>query len=294
MAYALGIKDDCYRTCIKMINRKRAIDPVMAFLELSKNQRLYYRLIPGSADRPCLVFLHEGLGCVAMWKNYPDKLCRATGCPGLVYDRNGFGQSSPQNPARTVHYLHYNGLVELVEVIERLIPGRSFILVGQSDGASIALIHAAERPEQLKGVIAEAPHVMVEPVTIEGIRNTVRSYDNRMRKALVRYHGEKAEDLFNAWHGIWLSDQFRHWNITYLLPSILCPCLILHGKNDPYGSEQHAQLIASKLSGPFRLELIEDCGHAPHHEATEYVLGLMGGFADDPRYACVGAGNRDR
>jgi len=247
----------------------------MPYLETSKSNRTFYRLIPGSADRPYLVFLHEGLGSVTMWKDFPDILCHATGCPGLIYDRLGFGHSSPQLCPRTVHYLHYNGLVELFEVLDSVIAEKPFWLVGHSDGASIALIYAAEQPVRLEGVIAEAPHVMVEPVTLEGIRRTVRTCDERLRNALSKHHGRMAERVFTAWHEIWLSPAFRHWNIEYLLPSVLCPCLILHGREDPYGTVEQARLIASKLSGPCRLEIIEACGHAPHHEATEIVLPLM-------------------
>jgi pimeloyl-ACP methyl ester carboxylesterase len=213
-----------------------------------------------------------------MWKHFPDRLCGSTGFAGIVYDRRGFGQSSEQEHPRTVNYLHKDGLVELVELLKSLIPGKPYWLVGQSDGASIALIHASERPPLLKGVVAEAPHVMVEPVTVEGIRKTVGNYDGRLREALAAYHGKKAQAVFDAWHEIWLDPTFRHWNIEYLLPSIVCPCLILQGKDDPYATDEHARLIASRILGPTRLELIPHCGHAPHTDAAEDVLRLMTDF----------------
>ncbi len=259
----------------------------MAYFEYSHDQRIFYRIIEGVKGRPYLVFLHEGLGSVAMWKNFPERLCRATGCPGLVYDRLGFGQSSPMPQKTTIHYLHTNGLVELFALRQAVIPETPFLLVGHSDGASIALIHAAERPARLKGIIAEAPHVMVEPVTIEGIRDTVKKYNSKgkLHKAMSKYHEDKAESVFSAWHRLWLSVDFRHWNIEYLLPSIRCACLIVQGRDDPYGTEAHARRIAGKLSGPTRLEMIENCGHVPHHEATAGVLSLMADFVE--KYACL-------
>ncbi len=250
----------------------------MAFVKLNHGEEIHYRLLPGAKDRPYLVFLHEGLGCIQMWRDFPDRLCRAVGCPGLIYDRSGFGESSAPTRPRTLHYLHDGALVELFGVIRCLIPDRPYFLVGHSDGASIALIHAAERPEQLGGVIAEAPHVMVEPETLEGIRQTVASFGERKRKALSRYHGERAETVFRAWHEIWLDRAFSHWNIEYVLPSVRCPCLILHGKQDPYGTQRHAALIASSLSGHVQLEMIAHCGHTPHLESAATSLELMTGF----------------
>jgi pimeloyl-ACP methyl ester carboxylesterase len=247
----------------------------MAFVKLSGGDAVYYRILPGAADRPYLVFLHEGLGCTAMWKDFPERLCRAADCPGLIYDRSGFGMSPAGRQPRRLHYLHDSALVELTAVLERVISGSPYFLVGHSDGASIALIHASERPDLLRGIIAEAPHVMVESKTLDGIRSTVRSFDDRRLKALFRYHENKAEMVFKAWYTIWLSEGFRHWNIEYLLPSILCPSLILQGKDDPYATDEHAQLIASTLRGPVQLELIDDCGHSPHLDAAGRVLRFM-------------------
>ena len=250
----------------------------MARVKLNHGEQIHYRLLPGAKDRPYLVFLHEGLGCVEMWKDFPNRLCQAVDCPGLIYDRSGFGRSSAQFQPRTLHYLHTGALVELFEIVRGLIPGHPYFLVGHSDGGSIALIHASEKPEQLCGVIAEAPHVMVEPITLEGIHQTVASFGEQKRKALSKYHGEKAETVFRAWHEIWLDRAFSHWNIEYVLPSVQCPCLILHGKRDPYGTEQQAALIASSLSGHVQLEVIAHCGHAPHLESPATSLELMTGF----------------
>ncbi len=165
---------------------------------------------------------------------------------------------------RTLHvrYIIFTSaaLVELEEVLEKTIPGSPYCLIGHSDGASIALIHAAERPSGLKGIIVEAPHVIVEPKTLEGILDAVQSYDLQRQKAIAHYHGEQNKSLFRAWHTIWLSDTFRHWNIEYLLSSIICPCLIIHGRDDPYGTVSHVQLIASQSAGSTQLKIIEDCG----------------------------------
>ena len=125
------------------------------------------------------------------------------------------------------------------------------------------------------------PHIMVEPKTIEGIRDTVAAFDDKKHKALYRYHGEKTENVFNAWHETWLSEGFRHWNIEYLLPSILCPCLIIQGQDDAYATDRQAALIASKLIGSVQVEMIQDCGHIPHLESAGIVRRRMAAFIRD-------------
>lgn len=250
----------------------------MPELKIDKNSSLNYRLIPGDMDKPHLVFLHEGLGCEAMWKGFPELLCKTTGCPGLIYDRLGHGKSSPLNRKRTVHFMHEYALVELPKLLEELIPDTPFILIGHSDGGSIALIYAAERPPFLKGIVAEAAHVFVEQATIEGIRNADEAWKKGKLKGLAKYHGRKTPDTFEAWARTWLSNWFQHWNIEYLLPSIEVPLLVIQGTEDQYGSIDQANSIVSKSSAPARLEILDNCAHAPHLEASSTTLKLMSNF----------------
>lgn len=250
----------------------------MPNLKIVENQSLYYQLIEGHTARPYLVYLHEGLGCTAMWSDFPALLCKATGCPGLVYDRLGYGKSSPLDHTRTVHYLHKYALQELPNLLERVIPHSPFILIGHSDGGSISLIFGAERPSFLKGIITEAAHVFVDHETIAGIRIANEAWEKGKLRGLAKYHGDKTETLFKAWSETWLTKWFKHWNIEYLLPSIDVPILAIQGASDQYGSTDQVKSIASKTSGYVQLEIVEDCAHIPHIEAQPVVLRLMSEF----------------
>lgn len=246
-------------------------------LDLGGGVRLSYQAIEGDARKPVLVFLHEGLGCTAMWRDFPARLCAATGCPGLVYDREGYGLSSPLRRGRDVHYLHESALVELPRVLEALLDGRPYIVVGHSDGGSIALIHAAARPAGLLGVLTEAAHVFVEEVTLRGIRAALLAYGEGKLHGLARYHGAKTEEIFHAWADTWLQPYFSHWNIEYLLPAIACPVLALQGAADQYGTAAQLDAIATRAPHG-RQWMVPDCGHTPHQEQPEVLLDLMSRF----------------
>ncbi|SFG93161.1 Lysophospholipase, alpha-beta hydrolase superfamily [Duganella sp. CF458] len=248
----------------------------MPMLELAGAQ-LNYELIEGDPTKPLMVFLHEGLGCIGMWKEFPERLCAATGCAGLVYERQGYGRSSPQPALRSIHYLHQFALVELPALMERLAPGREHIVVGHSDGGSIALIYAAARPPGLRGVITAAAHVFVEDVTIEGIHIVLAAHSPGKMRALARYHGEKAEQVFSSWADTWLAPWFRQWNIEYLLPAIACPLLAMQGSDDHYGSAAQLDAIEGGTPGARQL-LLPGCGHSPHIEQPETTLQAMATF----------------
>ena len=248
----------------------------MPMLELG-NAQLHYELIEGDSRKPLLVFLHEGLGSIGMWKEFPDRLCAATGCAGLVYERQGYGLSSAQPVPRSIHYLHQSAMVELPAVMECLAPGREHIVVGHSDGGSIALIYAAARPQGLRGVVSAAAHVFVEEITIEGINAVLAAHSAGKMRALARYHGEKAGQVFSSWADTWLAPWFRQWNIEYLLPAIACPLLAMQGSDDHYGSG--AQLDAIERGAPGARQLmLPGCGHSPHIEQPEATLQAMAAF----------------
>jgi pimeloyl-ACP methyl ester carboxylesterase len=249
----------------------------MATLELGCDEYLYYELLAGDRQKPHLVFLHEGLGCTAMWRNFPRLLCEITGCPGLVYDRPGFGRSSPYAVPRTINYLHRDALTWLPAVIAKLLPDAPYFLVGHSDGGSIALIHASERPALLQGIITEAAHVFVEEETLAGIRVAAEAFAAGRLQGLFTYHGEKTEAVFRAWSDTWLSGFFRHWNIEYLLPSIECPILAVQGAEDQYGTVAQVDAIATKAPDTQKA-MVAACGHVPHKERTDVVLKLMADF----------------
>ncbi len=250
----------------------------MTILALNTTDRIHCEMIEGDSAYPVLVFLHEGLGCQAMWKDFPARLCGMTGCPGLIYDRVGYGKSSPLAKTRTIHYVHEYALFELPFVIGQVIPDRPYILIGHSDGGSMALIYAAERPAHLKGVVTEAAHVFVEPETIAGIHDAVAAYNSGRLDGLKRYHGEKSDAMFRSWSDTWLSKEFRSWNIEYLLPSILCPLLVIQGCDDQYGTKRQVETIVAGVSGFAESVLLDGCGHTPHHDQPETVAARMSVF----------------
>ena len=246
-------------------------------LLLSNDYFIDYQLIAGDTAKPCLVFLHEGLGCSKMWKRFPELLCEATGCSGLLYDRLGYGQSSALLKPRTIHYLHEYALEELPRVLKALIPQQRYIIIGHSDGASIALIHAAEQPLLLQAIITQAAHVFVEPQTLEGVKVADQAWDAGKLQGLIKYHGEKTAQIFKAWSTTWQQPWFEFWNIEYLLPSIQVPVLAIQGKDDQYGSDFQVASIVDKVTFG-EAQLIENCAHNPHFEAPAEVLKSMKRF----------------
>lgn len=249
----------------------------MAFLKIDHVKQIYYEFIDGRQDRPYLVFLHEGLGCTEMWRDFPHLLCREIGCSGIVYDRIGYGKSSPLTDSMTLHFMHKYALIELPEVILQLIPEKDYYLVGHSDGATIGLISASERPARLRGLISESAHVFVEEETLNGIRGAVDAFHAGKLSELAKYHGEKTGTIFKAWSDVWLSHVFKNWNIEYLLPSIICPVLVLQGTEDQYGTVAQVESIVSKALNAQK-SVVEGCGHIPHSEKTGIILKLMKQF----------------
>nr|WP_229499119.1 alpha/beta hydrolase [Pseudoduganella ginsengisoli] len=246
-------------------------------VELQGYGRLHYEWIAGPEQRPVLVFLHEGLGCTAMWKAFPQQLCAMTGCPGLVYDRLGYGLSDPLVKPRSVLYLHETTLVELPAVLDPLLQGRPYIVIGHSDGGSIALLHGATQPAGLLGIITEAAHVFVEDVTLDGIRTALQAWDAGKLRGLERYHGDKTSTIFHAWADTWLTPSFAQWNIEGVLASIACPVLALQGEGDQYGTAAQLESIAARAPRALP-HMLPDCGHTPHLENPEATLAAMSAF----------------
>lgn len=251
----------------------------MQYIDIN-NSRIRYNRIDGHPDKHCLVFLHEGLGCIEMWKAFPDKLCRSTGCPGLVYDRCGYGKSSPLSRPRDINYVHAYARTELDLLLNMVLGDQSCILIGHSDGASIALIYGAARRPHLKAIVSEAAHVFVEDKTITGIKKAYHHYLQHGIPGLTKYHGDKSDTIFRAWAEVWLSDWFRSWNIESLLPAVSCPVLALQGAKDAYGTVKQVESIVSNVTGPAEPLIIEGCGHAPHLESERMVMATIQHFID--------------
>jgi pimeloyl-ACP methyl ester carboxylesterase len=239
---------------------------------------------PGPADAPTLVFLHEGLGAVSTWRDFPARLAAATGCGALVYSRAGYGRSEPVALPRPLRFMHDEALVVLPEVL-RAAGIREAVLVGHSDGASIALIFAgaaggpgAAHPP-LRGLVLEAPHVFCEDVTVRSIAAAGERYrEGPLRAALERHHGANVDVAFWGWNGAWLDPAFRAWNIEEYLPAIDAPVLLVQGEDDEYGTVRQLDAIAAGCGGRVERVLLAGCGHAPHRDQPERVLKEMAAF----------------
>ena len=232
--------------------------------------------IEGPASRPTLVFLHEGLGSIRQWRDFPEKVARASGCRALVYDRYGYGTSDVLREARVgVEFMHDGALNELPELLENL-NIETPVLVGHSDGASIALIHAGTYP--VRGVAVLAPHVFVESSGLESIKTINDSFETSgLRERLGKYH-RHARKTFHLWADAWLDPAFRQWNIEEYLPRIKCPLLAIQGEGDEYGTMAQLDAIASQAGGPCELLKLADCGHSPHKDQPEKVLEAVVDF----------------
>lgn len=228
-----------------------------------------------------LVFLHEALGSIGQWRTFPEALCKELGMDGFIYERQGHGNSSALNNKRTVNYLHDYAWIEMPQIIGRVFPtDKKLILVGHSDGGTIALLYAAKYPKQIHAVITMAAHVVNEPETREGIYPAIEAYKSGKLDGLKKYHGDKTNDLFQAWTDTWLSPEFEHWNITQEISSLNLPVLVMQGQNDQYGTKQQLDLIQSSLKGHVKTILLPSCGHHPHLEQPELTIGEIRKFLE--------------
>jgi pimeloyl-ACP methyl ester carboxylesterase len=231
--------------------------------------------------KPVLVFLHEGLGSIRQWRDFPARVAQATGCRALVYDRYGYGQSDVlQEPRRTVRFMHEEALQSLPEVKKKLKIEDS-ILVGHSDGASIALIHAGAG-HAVRGVVAMAPHVFIEPVCISSIRKAREAFENTdLPERLGRYHLD-VRKTFYGWADVWLDPQFDRWDIRdEYLPNIRCPVLAIQGHDDEYGTMEQLDATARQVAGPCELVKLPDCGHSPFRDQPEKTLFALVSFINE-------------
>jgi pimeloyl-ACP methyl ester carboxylesterase len=241
--------------------------------------RLEYRWIgPRPADAPTIVFLHEGLGCLGMWRDFPDSMAAATGCGALVYSRMGYGASEPVRGPRPVRFMHDEALDVLPAVIERF-KLEDIILFGHSDGASIAVIYAGALVAPIRALVLEAPHVFVEPVCVERIARIAEEYETtRLRERLARHHGDNTDSMFKTWTDVWLRPEFRQWNIEEYLPAIQSPVLVVQGEDDEYGTLRQVNAVVTQVNGPARSLVLARCSHSPHSDRPDEVLEAAARF----------------
>lgn len=245
--------------------------------------RIEYQWVGAEAPAaPLVVFLHEGLGSVAMWRDFPARLCQAVGARGLVYSRPGYGRSTPR-PADEhwgpdfMHRQAHQVLPALLRALGVAAQRQRPWLFGHSDGGSIALLHAAAFPDAVRGAIVLAPHILVEDVSVRSIQQAREAYlATDLRQRLGRYHDD-VESAFWGWNDIWLAPAFRDWAIADEIAAIRCPLLAIQGQDDEYGTLEQIRGIARRVPQTQLLELPR-CGHSPHKDQPEAVIEAVKAF----------------
>ncbi len=262
------------------MNERQAPEVKVGTLDVGE-QTLETLWVSGSDDGPTLLLLHEGLGSLAGWKRFPVALGLYTGRPVVAYSRAGYGNSSPVLLPRPLDF-HMREACEVLPAVIDALGLERCILMGHSDGASIALAHAGSVLDQrVQGVVALAPHVLTEAKTVDAIRKTSAAFESgTLRERLARYHGENVDCAFRGWADTWLDPRFQVWSIESALAGIKVPVLAIRGRSDPYNTAVHLERIAALVTAPVKRITLEDCGHAPHAERTDDVLALVRRFID--------------
>jgi pimeloyl-ACP methyl ester carboxylesterase len=243
------------------------------------DQRLEYRMIgPRPDEAPTLIMLHEGLGCVGMWGDFPDKLQKATGLGVFVYSREGYGQSSPAKLPRPLNFMHTEAQDTLPKILD-VIGFQHGLLVGHSDGASIAAIYGGSHQDhRVSGIVLIAPHFIVEDVTSAAIAEMRKAYDTtELRARLARYHAD-VDATVHGWSDVWLKGDFRKWDLTEFLAYIRVPVLIVQGEGDQYGTVRQIEIAREECYCPVEVALLPNAKHVPQREAPEATMKAVTEF----------------
>lgn len=247
----------------------------------ASGKRLEYKWVnrTPTGDEPVFVFLHEGLGCIAMWRDFPEILCTALDKPGLVYSRAGYGGSDPIELPRPITYQEDEAKATLNEILDTL-GIKKAILIGHSDGGTIALIYAGyERTDRILGAVTMAAHVFNEQICIDGIRQARQIWDTTdLRDKLKRYHGDNVDIAFHGWNDTWQREDYWHWNVEHYLPGIRCPLLVMQGIDDHYGSVAQVDSIVEGAGGFAQKLMLPACGHNPHVDQPEKTINAVRTF----------------
>lgn len=262
------------------------LKPDSEFVELRWRERPlrieYQWLYPERAQAPLIVFLHEGLGSTSMWKDFPQRLCAAANCRGLIYSRPGYGRSTPRDNDESwdldfMHRQAFDVLPALLDALGLDCAEQPPWLYGHSDGGSIALLYAARFPEHVAGLVLAAPHIFVEEISVTSIALARDAYLGQdLRSRLAKYHDDP-DSAFWGWNRIWLAPEFRHWSIEAEIDSIRCPVLAVQGREDEYGSLLQIQGIAQRVART-ELLVLPQCGHSPHRDQAETLIAAVTQF----------------
>ena len=233
---------------------------------------------PIHENKPTLLFLHDSWGCTELWGDFPERVLKSSGLNGLLYDRRGYGLSSPfAVKQRNEFYLHDEAR-ELIEVLDSF-GIQQVVIYGHSDGATIALLAAALFPGRIKGLMLEGAHSFIEDSGKAAVLDTrERAKENGLLASLEKYHGAKTTELFRLWHETWLSDYFAHWTIVPLLHNITCPVLAFQGENDEFGSVEQLNVLKKEIPGDVTISEIPMTGHTPRKEAEDEIIKMVRKF----------------
>ena len=232
------------------------------------------------SQRPPIIMLHDSLGSVEQWRDFPAALAATTSSEVIAYDRLGFGRSAPRSQRPSAEFVS-DEAVTFFPPLQRALGITRFSLFGHSVGGAMALVIAASQSEACDGVITEAAQAFVEPRTLAAIRSAKAHFcEPDQFEKLARWHGDKARWVLDAWTEVWLSPEFLSWDIDHYLAQVGCPVLAIHGDLDEYGSVEFPRRITSKVKGPSELVMLKNCGHVPHRERRQDVLSLTSTFLE--------------
>lgn len=248
------------------------------FAEVPGGRVFVRRWHAGDSGRPPIVLMHDSLGCVELWRDFPPALAQATCADVIAYDRLGFGKSTARGERPGIDFVEEEARTFFPAIREALALTR-FSLFGHSVGGGMALAIAATQGSDCVSAIAESAQAFVEPRTLAGIRAAETQFADPVQVAkIARWHGNKARWVLDAWTQVWLSPEFSTWSLDAVLGRIRCPVLAIHGDLDEYGSEEFPRRIVVGVRGPAELAILKGCGHVPHRERRDEVLGLAAAF----------------
>jgi len=250
------------------------------FIKIGTDELEYRHIGPSPSDAPTLMMLHEGLGSVGLWAEFPEMLAVATGVGVFAYSRAGYGASTPVSLPRPLSYMHTEALDVLPRVLDA-IGFRRGLLIGHSDGSSIAAIYAGGvQDHRVRGLILIAPHFIVEDVSVTSIEGIKRDYESgKLREKLARWH-KHVDNAFYGWNGAWLDPKFREWDITEYLSYIRVPVQIVQGAQDQYGTLRQVEVAEAECYCPVDVSIIEGAAHSPHREASATTLKAIADFVN--------------
>ena len=246
------------------------------WVKINGSQIHYQWINEDYPPEPFLVFLHEGLGSIPQWKNFPKRVSHVLKMPALLYERAGYGKSSPAQQQRPKDFLKTEGEIVLPQLLQNLNAKGIHYVFGHSDGGTVALYYASVNPANLQKIIVVAPHVFLEDISRQGISKTRNAFlSGKLKSALDKFHAPHTENVVLSWTNYWLDPANKDWNMFNELTKIACPVCFIQGDNDMFGSFRQAEEIEQRVNGSFEKLLLDNCGHSPHFEKQQVIIDFF-------------------